>query len=286
MDRQVNLLLSFSFRRISTDPGLENRYDILNLLDELPTVIPISPTRSDGFSDLPSDGEEMFYFEQNVREEIEREKKKKRLESARIERMRLIEEREDVAVLSDQVSSSLTSSPSTSSRVSILLLLTTDVRHSSPSSSSHTLTDPPPQPTAIQLTLMTRLHATLLASPNPALLEIRILANHASDERFSFLRRGGRYRAIWEEMKSAKVEEKEVVGGGLGGLAGYGSSDSDEEDEAAEVVEEEAALESVQVEVESADVLAARLKSAKLARALAWSAARRADRESTSSTTK
>ena len=118
---------------------------------------------------------------------------------------------------------------------------------------------------------MTRLHTTLLASPDPALLEIRILANHAADERFSFLRRGGQYRKIWEEMRSAKIVVEEVGGGGgLGGLVGYGS-DSDEEGETAqeEVVEEE---------TDDAAVERSK-KAAKLAKATAWSAARRAERE-------
>lgn len=104
MDRQVSPLPSPPFDGMSTNSSQNFRYDILNLLDELPALQPLSPTRSDGFSDLPSDGEEMFYFEQEVREEIEKEKKKRRLESVRAERMRLIEEREAVPVLSDQVS--------------------------------------------------------------------------------------------------------------------------------------------------------------------------------------
>lgn len=129
---------------------------------------------------------------------------------------------------------------------------------------------------------MTRLHATLLASPNPTLLEIRILANHAADARFGFLRRGGQYRAIWEKMRT-KVEEKEAVNGGLGGLAGYGSdSDGDEveKDEEVEAVEEAAILNPIEKEG-SEEATAERLKkSAKLAKALAWAAARRSDRES------
>lgn len=48
----------------------------------------------------------MFYFEQEVREEIEREKKKRRMEVARAERIRMLDEREGKSelVLSDQVS--------------------------------------------------------------------------------------------------------------------------------------------------------------------------------------
>ena len=91
IDRSV-YPLSSQIEGMSIDPI--SSYDIFNLLTTLPQIVPGSPTRSDGFSDMPSDGEEMFYFEQGVRDEIEREKKKRRMESARLERIRLFDERE------------------------------------------------------------------------------------------------------------------------------------------------------------------------------------------------
>jgi len=78
--------------------------------------------------------------------------------------------------------------------------------------------------------------ASLLKSPNPKVLESRILMNHTSDERFEFLR--GRWKLTWERTKkdakakhdllSGKNEkEKKSVGSLIGG---YESSDEDEED--------------------------------------------------------
>lgn len=99
---------------------------------------------------------------------------------------------------------------------------------------------------------MSRLHGTLTASPSPNLLEIRILANHGSDPRFQFLRKGGKWRDIWERIRSGdlKVDEKGEVlrepeekhemqddgatdgkkgdGGLLGALGGYGSDSGSE----------------------------------------------------------
>lgn len=79
--------------------------------------------------------------------------------------------------------------------------------------------------------------ASLLRSPNPKVLESRILMNHTSDERFEFLR--GRWKLTWERTKkdakakhdllSGKNEkEKKSVGSLIGG---YESSDEDEEDD-------------------------------------------------------
>lgn len=73
----------------------------------------------------------------------------------------------------------------------------------------------------------------LSASPNPQILEMRILANHASDERFAFLK--GRWKDAWERVKAevrrgkATAEapkERKTVGALIGGYAS-----SEEEDE-------------------------------------------------------
>jgi len=79
--------------------------------------------------------------------------------------------------------------------------------------------------------------ASLLKSPNPKVLESRILMNHTSDERFEFLR--GRWKLTWErtkkdakakhDLQSGKNEkEKKSVGSLIGG---YESSDEDEDEE-------------------------------------------------------
>ncbi|GAA5979923.1 hypothetical protein JCM10908_001466 [Rhodotorula pacifica] len=206
-------------RRVETD-----RYDILHLLPSIPqssnasTSTPTSRTAppfelSSGFDDLPSDHEELFFLNSKTeREDIERRKKRRRIEEERErrvrERMRQDGEREGFE-------------------------------------GAETEGDEPP--TEIQH-LMSRLLSTLARSANPSLLELRILANHGSDPRFaSFLKREGRWRGWWEDFRAGKKggkggqEEKDGEGkdeeakeeeakGGLGGLAGYGS-DSDSEAE-------------------------------------------------------
>ena len=67
----------------------------------------------------------------------------------------------------------------------------------------------------------TALH--IQSSPNPAQLEMRILANHGADRRFAFLR--GRWSKCWKDMtdRARKETAKQDEPAGLGGLAGYGS---------------------------------------------------------------
>jgi len=83
---------------------------------------------------------------------------------------------------------------------------------------------------------MSHTAASLIKSPNPKVLESRILMNHASDERFEFLR--GRWKLTWErtkkdarakhELLSGKAEkEKKNVGSLIGG---YESSEDEEEE--------------------------------------------------------
>lgn len=80
---------------------------------------------------------------------------------------------------------------------------------------------------------MKRTASHLLSSPNPAQLEMRILANHGGDRRFSFLR--GRWKNFWSLSKAKARLEKEKEAektAGLGVLAGYGSDDNDSDQEA------------------------------------------------------
>lgn len=79
--------------------------------------------------------------------------------------------------------------------------------------------------------------ASLIASPNPRILESRILLNHAQDDRFDFLK--GRWKLVWERTKkdarakrdlmSGKSEKQKQAVGGL--IGGYESSDEDEDEE-------------------------------------------------------
>lgn len=90
---------------------------------------------------------------------------------------------------------------------------------------------------------MTHTAASLKSSPNPQILELRILTHHSSDTRFEFLK--GRYKSTWAAIKAGKplavkgekkvpvVVEKKT--GGLTGLMGdYGDSNSEEESEEGE----------------------------------------------------
>ena len=156
---------------------------------------------------------------------------------------------------------------------------------------------------------MHRLHATLSSSPNPALLEMRILANHGADARFAFLRpgaRGGRWRETWEQVRSGElkaegegeaeepvVERENEKGGGMAGLAAYGSSDEDDEDDGApraeaDIVEPEALAqpfeqkpdEGPSVEVDpAAEQERLRRQEQKAEKARAWAQKRREARE-------
>jgi len=85
------------------------------------------------------------------------------------------------------------------------------------------------QPEEHQITLMQRTAAHIASSPNPEQLEMRILANHGNDARFSFLR--GRWKCAWvrlkeEEMAKLERSKPEPVTA-LFNLISYGT-DSDE----------------------------------------------------------
>jgi len=85
------------------------------------------------------------------------------------------------------------------------------------------------QPDKVQKDLMQRTALHIQSSPNPAQLEMRILANHGADHRFAFLR--GRWSRFWEAMTdNARETLKRDEPAGLGGLAGYGSDDDSDAD--------------------------------------------------------
>lgn len=126
---------------------------------------------------------------------------------------------------------------------------------------------------------MKKLHQTLSGSPDPSLLEIRILASHGVDPRFSFLRKGGRFREVWDKIREGDTEEAvaevevEKESGSL--LVAY-ASDSDDEEKKEEVVAEE---EIPIVEEESEE---ARLKKEmKAEKAREWARKRKEAREAT-----
>ncbi|WVW83775.1 hypothetical protein I302_105796 [Kwoniella bestiolae CBS 10118] len=185
-----------------------DRHDILHLLPSItlpPTLTQILPSpasSSSSWDSLPSDLEETFYLSDP--EEIaayEQEKKKKWIEALRRERLKE-RERED---------------------------------EESGVNANENRWDEDEEPPAPILALMQHTSRAIFSSPNPSVLELRILTNHAKDERFEFLK--GRYKSTWERIKGElrkgkQVEQRErekVKGIGLG----YDSSDdtdSDEED--------------------------------------------------------
>ncbi|SCZ90940.1 BZ3500_MvSof-1268-A1-R1_Chr1-3g02403 [Microbotryum saponariae] len=190
-----------------------DRYDALNLLSSLPilepTTTPLLPPDL-GFEDLPDDAEEMFYFEPEEREAIERERRSKRLELGREERIKALKREEEEEEEEENE-------------------------------------DEETEPSEIQLALMKKLHTTLSNAADPSLLEIRIMANHGRDPRFDFLRKEGKWSDVWERIKKgepvgeeARRNAEENVGNGLGlGLNGYGSDSEEEEGDTAAAEEED-----------------------------------------------
>ncbi|KAH8105187.1 hypothetical protein BXZ70DRAFT_509055 [Cristinia sonorae] len=188
-----------------------DRYDARLLLDALPTLSQhqAQPERSSsptGWTDLPSDAEDTFFLTPEETEDYRRDKRRKVLDGLRDARMRALQEEEDAEAGT----------------------------HNTPKDDDR-WGGSDEEPDDTQTELMRRTATHLLTSPNPAQLEMRILANHGADPRFAFLR--GRWARKWRLLKvRARVEhdnqqqkEKEKGMGALGGLAGYGDSDSEEE---------------------------------------------------------
>lgn len=164
------------------------------------TSQPDSPT---GWSDLPSDAEDTFFFTPDETEDFRREKRRRLIEQTREERLKARMEEDEVEgeeIQDDE-----------------------DVWGASDE-----------EPDDPQQELMRRTATHLLSSPNAAQLEMRILANYGSDKRFAFLR--GRWSRRWNliKVKARLDREKDQTGqeteksrAGLGLVTGYGSDDSD-----------------------------------------------------------
>ncbi|KAG1743884.1 hypothetical protein EDB19DRAFT_1697653 [Suillus lakei] len=247
-----------SFPEASDDKATwVDRYDARLLLDAIPEHASpsasqprsLSPT---GWSDLPSDAEDTFFFTPHEIEDYRREKRRRLIDRNREDRLRALAETDE----SEQ----------------------SDIWGGS---------DEEPDDAQSELMKRTALH--LLSSPNPAQLEMRILANHGADKRFAFLR--GRWRGS-DNKKSIQSAQslRASQNVGLGGLAAYGDSDnegSEEESENGEIspltVGESSAtaldsLENRDVRLEEAE------QEARRARAREWAAQRRARQGQTLST--
>jgi len=186
-----------------------DRYDARLLLDTLPyqpkVVVPSpQPDSPSGWSDLPSDTEDTFFFTPDETEDFRREKRRRLIEQTREERLKARMEEDDVD---------------------------DDEENEDVWGGSDEEPDDPQQE------LMRRTANHLLSSPNPAQLEMRILANYGSDKRFAFLR--GRWSRRWKLVKVKarldKEKEQEQIGKekkdqvGLGMITGYGSDDDDDD---------------------------------------------------------
>lgn len=201
----------------------------------------LSPT---GWSDLPSDTEDTFFFTPHEIEDYRREKRRRLIDQNREDRLRALAETDE-------------------------------------SKQSDLWGGSDEEPDDAQSELMKRTALHLLSSPNPAQLEMRILANHGADKRFAFLR--GRWSRAWRMAKERLRQEKLGQSAqspraswnvGLGGLAAYGDSDDEEESENGETSPLEVGESSVTT-LDSLQNCNVRLE-ARRARAREWAAQRRA----------
>ncbi|KDQ12654.1 hypothetical protein BOTBODRAFT_176329 [Botryobasidium botryosum FD-172 SS1] len=161
-----------------------------------------------GWDDLPSDSEKIFHLSPSEAEDYLAQKQRDLLNRNREDRLRALRA-EDEAEEDEHVSDEDDNATEGEDKAEVW-----------------GNSDEEASPTQAQKELMNRTVTHILSSPNPAQLEMRILANHGHDPRFAFLR--GRWKRAWERMKKPPEVQK-PVSLGLLGLAGY--EDSDEEDE-------------------------------------------------------
>ncbi|TRM66742.1 hypothetical protein BD626DRAFT_396886 [Schizophyllum amplum] len=175
-----------------------DRYDARLLLDSVPTFDHEPPDLpSGGWSNLPEDAEDLFYFAPDEIEEYRREKRRRTIEQDREERVKARraedgeEEDEDPWGGSDE------------------------------------------EPDDVQSQLMHKTAKHVASSPNPAQLEMRILANFGGDKKFAFLR--GRWSRAWANARRLARQEQDQAENPtpvtLGGLGDYGDSDDDSDQE-------------------------------------------------------
>jgi len=236
------------------------RYDARLLLDALPTVsshaVADRPNSPGGWSDLPSDTEDTFFFSADEAEDYRREKRRRVIGQGREARLKALRAEEG-----DQESE--------------------DTAEDEWGGSDE-------EPDDVQTELMRRTATHILTSPNPAQLEMRILANHGADRRFAFLR--GRWSRAWKimqshvrmDMEKAKVKKEVQSEDGLGGLTGYGDSDDEASSEKNDKEDDEPSGEAVggvnlerSEDAESDRGNEEKVKKARRARAKEWAERRR-----------
>ncbi|KAI0710898.1 hypothetical protein C8Q76DRAFT_798414 [Earliella scabrosa] len=171
------------------------------------------PRSPGGWSDLPSDTEDTFFFSASEVEDYRRDKRRRVIDHDRETHLRT-----EAGDSDEEVDPRAEWGGSESLSMTSLLY---SLISFSPSSSNSNL-------------------APLPRSPTTPSLDMRILANHGADPRFAFLR--GRWSRAWRiakgktrleleaEKKRKEEEAKQKAVVSIGGLAGY--RDSDDEDEA------------------------------------------------------
>ncbi|KLO11964.1 hypothetical protein SCHPADRAFT_905547 [Schizopora paradoxa] len=160
------------------------------------------PPSPSGWSDLPSDSEDTFFFSASETSELRQNKRRRLLDAAQSARLKSLREREGETVEdSEEVGKEVWG-------------------------------DDDEVPDETQAELMRRAARHIVTSPDPVLLEMRILANHGSDGRFAFLR--GRWKHNWQRLKAlekaAAEREKELSSKPPLGLDLGDYGDSDDED--------------------------------------------------------
>ncbi|KAH7925803.1 hypothetical protein BV22DRAFT_1194918 [Leucogyrophana mollusca] len=234
-----------------------DRYDARLLLDSLPATAtpPFSqrPPSPSGWSDLPSDTEDTFFFSPEEIEDYRRDKRRRLIEKNREERLRALSAAEGG-----------------------------DEPDPDPWGGSDE------EPDDGQKELIRRTAKHIMSSANPAQLEMRILANHGVNQKFAFLK--GRWPRAWRvakeearlENQTLKQSAQQAGNVGLGGLVGYGDSDedSDSEREGKEPLNDHRPTETLRSQCEgdtkvSGDSSEDALKEARRLRAREWAARRR-----------
>ncbi|GAC99117.1 hypothetical protein PHSY_006715 [Pseudozyma hubeiensis SY62] len=171
--RLVTWTSSCGKQTVTTD-----RYDAVHLLSELPPKPPhtgstVLPMEDVGWSDLDSDTEDMFYMTDVEADQFKHDKARSALEAQRATRLANL--------------SSVSPSP--------------PLHHEATIEEELKLS-------RSQFELMQKTARIVASSSNASQLELKILTNHASDERFSFLHktRNLHWNAIWEQLKTTKGE--------------------------------------------------------------------------------
>ncbi|KAF9044560.1 hypothetical protein BDZ89DRAFT_1059041 [Hymenopellis radicata] len=182
-----------------------DRYDARLLLDSFhvndPKGVDIRSESPAGWSDLPSDSEDTFFFSPEETDDYRREKRRRLMGQAREERLRArIEEDgegdEDLWGGSDE------------------------------------------EPDESVKQVMEKTAKLILLAPNPTQMEMKILVDFGEKQpAFAFLK--GRWKRRWRIIRAStsrdlkQAEELQAASKGLGGLAGYGDSDDEGSNEEA-----------------------------------------------------